>query len=417
MTFTALHRALGIAPSPLTDDLLDTAVAAGVVEADDLDWKSELPPARGLPQTDFPKDVAAMANSGGGVIVLGVRESQKAATERVDVGELDEAYERSLRSAAITAISPPVFGLNVHRLGAEGMRAVVVEVPASIDGPHLIYKNDYFGAPVRNDSDTVWMKERQIEAMYRARFEERRHATEALDALYDEGATGRDSDKRAWLVAVAHPRIPRVRERLTRDEARGVLTKTVGLALTYAGRGGIHPLENVDCDNPRPGLRRWVAVNTATGERSIWKEAWMNVHHDGSVMVAAAVGGHRMSSDGYFEGWQVESAAIECAIADLLALARTTAETTGNDEYDVRLGIEWSGEQPLTILTKDSFGYAYDGVSVPLHRYTPVETTINAVEPPLDFFWHVHDFALDCVNQGGVSNVLMIQPPARDESE
>ena len=297
------------------------------------------------------------------------------------------------------------------------MRAVVVEVPASIDGPHLIYKNDYFGAPVRNDSDTVWMKERQIEAMYRARFEERRHATEALDALYDEGATGRDSDKRAWLVAVAHPRIPRVRERLTRDEARGVLTKTVGLALTYAGRGGIHPLENVDCDNPRPGLRRWVAVNTATGERSIWKEAWMSVHHDGSVMVAAAVGGHRMSSDGYFEGWQVESAAIECAIADLLALARTTAETTGNDEYDVRLGIEWSGEQPLTILTKDSFGYAYDGVSVPLHRYTPVETTINAVEPPLDFFWHVHDFALDCVNQGGVSNVLMIQPPARDESE
>ena len=184
MNFTALHRALGLAPGPLTDELLDAAVSGGVAETNDLDWKSELPPAKGLPQTDFPKDIAAMANSGGGVIVYGVRESQKAATERVDVGELDEAYERSLRSAAITAISPPVFGLNVHRLGTEGNRAVVVEVPASLDGPHLIYKNDYFAAPVRNDSDTVWMKERQIEAMYRARFEERRHATEALDVLY-----------------------------------------------------------------------------------------------------------------------------------------------------------------------------------------------------------------------------------------
>ena len=112
---------------PLTDELLDAAVSSGVVETNDLDWKSELPPAKGLPQTDFPKDVAAMANSGGGVIVFGVRESQKAATERVDVGEFDEAYERSLRSAAITAISPPVFGLNVHRLGTEGARAVVVE--------------------------------------------------------------------------------------------------------------------------------------------------------------------------------------------------------------------------------------------------------------------------------------------------
>ena len=107
MNFTALHRAAGAGPGPLTEALLDAAVAVGAVETSDLDWKSELPPAKGLPQTDFPKDVAAMANSGGGVIVFGVRESQKAATERVDVGECDEAYERTLRSAAITAISPP----------------------------------------------------------------------------------------------------------------------------------------------------------------------------------------------------------------------------------------------------------------------------------------------------------------------
>ena len=379
----------------------------------DLDWKSELPPAKGVPQTDFPKDVAAMANSGGGVIVFGVRESQKVATERADVGDLDEAYERSMRSAAITAISPPVFGLNVHRLGAEGNRAVVFEVPASIDGPHLIYRKDYFGAPVRNDSDTVWMKERQIEAMYRARFDERRHASEALDALFSEASTGRDRGKRAWLIAVAHPRIPRFRDRLTRDEARGVLTNAVGLALTYAGRGGVHPLESVDRDNPRLGLRRWVAVNTATGDRSIWKEAWVSFHHDGSVVLAAAVGGHRMSSEEYFERWQVESIAIECAIADLMALVRTTAETTDNDEYDLRIGIEWAGEQSLTILTRDTQGFTYDGVSVPLHRYTLVETAVNSFEQALDYYWHVHDLAQDCVNQGGISNVLMIRPPER----
>lgn len=175
MTFTALHRVLGLPPGPLTDVMLDEAVGAGAAESDDLDWKPERPPMKGLPQTDFSKDVAAMENSGGRVIVFGVRKAQKAATERVDVGELDETYERSLRSAAITAISPPVFGLNVHRLGTDP-RAVVVEVPPSIDGPHLIYKHDYFSAPIRNDSDTVWMKERQIEAMYRARFEERRQA-------------------------------------------------------------------------------------------------------------------------------------------------------------------------------------------------------------------------------------------------
>jgi schlafen family protein len=415
MSFTALHRALGVGPGPLTDELLDDAVAAGVVETNDLDWKSDLPPAKGLPQTDYPKDVAAMANSGGGVIVFGVREVQKAATERVDVGEFDEAHERSVRSAAITAISPPVFGLNVHRLGIEGSRAVVVEVPASVDGPHLIYRNEYFGAPVRNDSDTVWMKERQIEAMYRARFEERRHATEVLDALFSEASAGRATAERAWLIAVAQPRIPRFRDRLTRDQARAVLSKTEDLALTYAVRNGIHPLENVDRHNPRPGLRRWVAVNTATDERAAWREAWMSIHHDGSVTLAAAVGGHRMSRDEYLEGQQITSSAIECAIADFMALVRTGAEATDNDEYNLRVGIAWTGGGPLMILTKDPVGLTYGGVSTPLHRYTPVEATVNAAEPALDYHWRVHDLAQDCVNQGGISNVLIIQPPARDD--
>lgn len=82
MIFTALHRALGLPPGPLTDAMLDEAVAADVSETDDLHWKWELPPVSNLSQTDVPKDIAAMADSGGGMIVYGVEEEQKAATER-----------------------------------------------------------------------------------------------------------------------------------------------------------------------------------------------------------------------------------------------------------------------------------------------------------------------------------------------
>lgn len=336
------------------------------------------------------------------------------ATERVGIGECDEAYERTLHSAAITAISPPVFGLNVYRLGNGSTRALVVEVPASIDGPHLIYRNDYFGAPIRNDSDTVWMNEPQIEAMYRARFDKRRHATEALDNLFTETASGRDADQRAWLIAVAHPRVPRIGDRQTRDQAQKVLSKAAGLALTYADRRGIHPLESVDRHNPRPGLRCWVTVNTAIGDRSTWKEAWLSIHHDGSVTLAAAVGGHRKSNDSYFEGSQVQSAAIECAIADFMGLIRSTAEATGNDEYDLRVGIDWTGDKPLMILPTGNHGFPCDDVSTPLHHYTAVETTLNAAEPDHDYYWRVHDLAQDCINQGDISNVRMIQPPKRD---
>jgi NADPH-dependent ferric siderophore reductase len=107
-------------------------------------------------------------------------------------------------------------------------------------------------------------------------------------------------------------------------------------------------------------------------------------------------------------------ATVRCAIADVMALIRATAETTGNGEYDVRIGISWTGGQPLTILTKDNLGHPYDGLSILLRDYTPGETTVNAAEPALDFYWHVHDRAQDCVNQGGISNVLMIRPPERE---
>jgi hypothetical protein len=103
-----------------------------------------------------------------------------------------------------------------------------------------------------------------------------------------------------------------------------------------------------------------------------------------------------------------------------MALIRATAEATDNDEYNVRIGIQWTGhlkyrdQRPLMILTRDSLGLTYDGASTPLHTFTPVETTVNAAEADLDYYWHVHDLARDCVNQGGIQNVLLIQPPARD---
>jgi hypothetical protein len=63
------------------------------------------------------------------------------------------------------------------------------------------------------------------------------------------------------------------------------------------------------------------------------------------------------------------------------------------------------------ILSADQWGNAYDGTSTPLHRFTPVEVTVNANEDPLDFYWSVHDLAEDCINQGGVAHVRKIQPP------
>lgn len=412
MTFTALHRLLGDAPGPLTDAMINRAIDQGLRETDDLDWKSGLAPLGAIANSDFPKDVAAMANAGGGTLVFGVTETQKAASGREDTGELTERYESALRSAAVTAISPPIFGLEIVQVGDPGNRCVVVVIPPSVDGPHLIYRNDFFGAPLRNNADTVWMKERQIEVMYRARFDGHRRSTETLDKIYTEAAAMRSPDSPAWLVAVAHPRLPLTgAERPTQARARMALEEAGKKALVFVGRGSRHPIENTDRNNPRPGLRRWIARPMIDGESQRWREAWISVHDDGSVSLAAAVGGHRRSSTEENEDHVVESRDVEVAIADFMGLLREASERLELGEYEVKVGFEWNKSNRLEIWTTDGFLSSYTRNTIPLAQYTPVEITIRANAESTDFYWQVHDLALDCVNQGGISSVLTITPP------
>lgn len=411
--FTALHRAAGVEPGLLTNEILDSAIATGAKESVDLDWKAQLPPVKDLRGTDFPKDIAAMANAGGGTIVYGVEEAQKAATNRVDAGELGEIHERALRKAAINAVTPPIFGLDIVKLEREGQNAVAVVIPASTDGPHLIYRNDLFGAPLRVDADTIWMTERELEAAYRARFNERRYSEEALDALFSETGAGRDIEHRAWLVAVARPRLPQSGVRLSRDDARSVYQKAKYLAPHYAGTQNIHPLVAVESANPRPGLRQWVAPCKAQNNgQPAWDEAWFSVHNDGAVTLACAVGGHRGDTGELLPGHEVQSRGIEAAIGDFMAVVRAAAEFSQNGEYEFRVGIKFAGtEEPLRIITTDGSGWLYRDVSTPLHRFSPVELTFDARAEHRAFYQTVHELAKDLVNQGGVSNLQLMHTP------
>jgi hypothetical protein len=65
-----------------------------------------------------------MANNGGGIIIYGIKEDQRKATSRRDAGELTENHKRTIRSAAVTAITPSVYGLDIVRIGEASNQAV-----------------------------------------------------------------------------------------------------------------------------------------------------------------------------------------------------------------------------------------------------------------------------------------------------
>ena len=175
--FTPIHRALGLEAGNATIDLIQQAVDHGVEETADLDWKQAVYDSR-KPNWDeeAAKDIAAMANSGGGWIVFGVKESggTNAASEIAPIGWSAAEQQRILRTA-YAKIGPPVVGIEFYNIpcGDEGDGSVVMmRVPDSADAPHFARKGDNaFVAPRRNGPHTVYMSDREIERGFRERFQ------------------------------------------------------------------------------------------------------------------------------------------------------------------------------------------------------------------------------------------------------
>lgn len=407
MEYTALHRLLNRPPGPIDDDLLRDAVKEQLAETDDLDWKRQLPERKGLgaPDSEYLKDVVAFANGRGGVLVYGVHEKERAATQLTHAGAWSEQLERSLTQIPASHAHPSVLGVKAYALGSETQRAVAVVVPASVERPHLVGTPDGgFRAPVRNGADTVWMSERDLEAAYRDRLNERRNATEALDRMFADALTWADPADRAWGVAVARPRVPApVAAKPDRDVLRHVIGQgnSIGTRMAFNDR---QVLDSVDLRNPRLGLRRWEARN-GTGTHMPWVNAHATVYFDGSVAIAAALGGEHGVNDARKGNHEFTSNRLEVLTYNTFGLIKAAADQFGGHEYELRLGVEWEGSERLLIIEQNRYGQSYLTQSVPLARFHPVTGIVDASTDEDGIREQARGFATDCVNQGGIEHL------------
>jgi hypothetical protein len=135
-----------------------------------------------------------------------------------------------------------------------------------------------------------------------------------------------------------------------------------------------------------------------------------------SVAVVFAIGGHR-AREGFNPGSLIDSAAVEGAIADFMGLVRTVGAHIGSVDYEIRVGIEWTGQDPMIMQTVDNQGYPFVGTSIPMHRFTPVEATIEIGIDDERFLHQVRILILDCVNQGGITNLRITAACPCDECQ
>lgn len=295
-TWTRLHQHLGCAPGPLTYSMVSQAAADHLEESDDLDWKRDLPePPRNGHWNEFAKDISAMANTRGGLLIYGVSNDHQIVGVDWEKADLRQ-YAQWVRNH----VHPYLPDLVMFPLADGAKTILVVDVPASEMAPHLVHgrsdkdkEQQAFTVPYRDRDHTAWMAEHQIERAYRDRFTRTDSAEEALRQHSDfltKTITAHAAKPSAWLVAVARPTrpFPQGVPPLDREEARFLLSLAEKRGRTLASRQIPGPMTGMGdaLINPRPGLRRWVS---STLEIDFGRNSMIELHHDGTVTMASNV--------------------------------------------------------------------------------------------------------------------------------
>ena len=424
--WTRLHAALGEEPGPLSFGHVKRAVEAKLPETEDLDWKRALPGDDGL--DEFAKDVAAMANALGGLLVYGVAEKRGVGTaESLSLFEVSETDIRRLRSTVFTRIQPAVTGVKFLELnsGEEPGSVLVVSVPASEEAPHQIGIEKRIGFPFRVGTDTHWMNERGIERAYLERFQRRAFEATSLADDISQSTEQIDLDEFAWLVAVAHPLRPNtgVTPPPSQEGVRQLLEATLAASISLAPEPTREPVIRELGSagfNPRVGLRRWIVQTTKytdTGDdRSNY--VLVEIRHDGSILLGIALGKWLTSAvDGKHN---VPCSTVEGFSADLVAMIDTTSrKVTGGGPYSYRVDIVRGDDSPFVAVDLERMGGAWVGKhhqppgSRTVRRFKPttgVILTPAAVEDQRDI---ARTIALDVLNQFGIRTLyhLPTAPP------
>lgn len=399
-----------------------------MIESDDLDWKGVLPKsgADGEHQKDeFAKDVAAMANSGGGLIVYGVIELQGAGTaEELKPLRAVEGDLRALRAVAGSRIRPTVFGLDIFTLGDDDNpgAAVVASIPASQDAPHFLgdgQNGQKLGVPYRSGPETHWMRERDLERAYRARFERRRSDSESLAANIDELRDSLDLDRGAWIVVAARPHQPT--PSYLPSPAQAQITEALQKAVSI-GRGMNLPKRMEVLSelgdailNPRVGLRRWVVQPRESGSPDDKSRfGTVEIHHDGTVVFASAL-----------EGWypqavegkhSVPAMLVEAFAVEVVALLESATQTLGHGpSYSFKVDlVRPGGQKPFALV--DNYrvgGYVVNSLEQPawsrtVRQFTPVLGEHLALGGAEMQKVGASALALDIVHQFGVKDLHII---------
>jgi hypothetical protein len=267
-------------------------VDAGVAEAFDLDFKQELYGRTDADKRALATDVAALANTAGGIIVLGVEEDDQARATATPGVTLSDDEERRIRQVVAAGVAPvPAFDVIAVPDDPDATHGFyVLAVERTQAAPHAVLVNDGFRYPRRNGATTRYLSEPEVAEAYRARLAGLAGQRARVEQVWRDGTAALDTTEEAWVAVALVPdvlgafRVNRAASRRFEKEARERLPTVVNLGFqtwrTSVGRGFL------------------AADGTSGGGSSGSRWFRYELHADGAGFFAVGVGWLRRGQQG-----------------------------------------------------------------------------------------------------------------------
>ncbi|MDQ3569831.1 MAG: ATP-binding protein [Actinomycetota bacterium] len=281
----------------ITEAAVQRVVGDQTPESEVLDFKQALwaksprPRPPWTEEQEFAKDVGALANHRGGVLLVGVTEVGGVAKSAAPfaIATSAEAEERRLRQALVNTLAPLATTEFIWIPTATGAWFCAVVVPRSPRAPHAVVIEGGTGLryPVRHGADTAWLSEAEVAERYRRRILAQTDDVERVHRVVSHGREALRHVSGVWLFATAIPELPvegaldqRTVETFEDWHRSSLQVSPLDRSLPAYGRG-----------IPAPGKVTFTgSLRTVDEDETEVRDAYVELHVDGSALAASPVG-------------------------------------------------------------------------------------------------------------------------------